>query len=167
MSALDWYARHTLKYLAFKADESGTGNIPIVSLIGISAGSIEGVEDCLVDLLERGLIKLTYRRAKDGYEYFDDQIDYSICSPKDTGPMPSLAKQLPAPAREKRPGHLANLLVPRDTPGFEAMVERSKSADAAEWCWDHPKGIRVPLMWWVGYGRSSAPAARHVASPSD
>jgi hypothetical protein len=80
--ALDWYDRHTLKYLAFKADESGAGNIRIAELIGISAGSIDSVEDCLVDLLEGGLIRITYRRAKDGFEYFDDRIDYSICDPK-------------------------------------------------------------------------------------
>jgi hypothetical protein len=65
-----------------KADESGAGNIRIAELIGISAGSIDSVEDCLVDLLEGGLIRITYRRAKDGFEYFDDRIDYSICDPK-------------------------------------------------------------------------------------
>ena len=50
-------------------------------------------------------------------------------------------------------GSLANLFVGRDKPRFEAMVERAKTADPAEWCWyeNHPKwgsGIKVPLNWY-------------------
>jgi hypothetical protein len=71
-------------------------------------------------------------------------------------PHPNLERLPPPAPREKAAGIRGNLLVRRDRPGFDAMVERSKTADAAEWRWD-PEGIRVPVTWWTG--SSFAPAA--------
>ena len=47
----------------------------------------------------------------------------------------------------KPPGHRANLIVPRDVPGYDRMVERAKTGDPAEWKW-HERGIMVALNWW-------------------
>jgi hypothetical protein len=55
-------------------------------------------------------------------------------------------RALPPPSADKPPGRLANVLVPRNAPQYEKMVERSKTADPAEWCW-HDRGIKVALTW--------------------
>lgn len=64
-------------------------------------------------------------------------------------------------------GALANLFVGHDKPGYNDMVERSKTADPAEWCWyqNHPQwgsGIKVPLNWYrpdrVPWFKSLTPA---------
>ena len=45
------------------------------------------------------------------------------------------------------PGRRANLLVPRGVPQYADMVERSKTADQADFEMVE-RGIRVPLNWW-------------------
>jgi hypothetical protein len=75
-------------------------------------------------------------------------------------PLVNFVRLPPQAPREKPPGHRANLIVPRDAAAFQAMVERSKTADPADWCWD-PKGIRVPQTWY-GSGPSMAPAIRRT-----
>lgn len=62
------------------------------------------------------------------------------------------------------PGDRANLFVGYDKPGYQAMIDRAKSADAADWCWykNHPKwgnGIKVPLTWWNAWKSAAREAA--------
>ena len=65
-----------------------------------------------------------------------------------TGDMDDERHRLRTVWREpKPPGHRANLIVPRDVPGYDRMVERAKTGDPAEWKW-HERGIMVALSWW-------------------
>jgi hypothetical protein len=59
----------------------------------------------------------------------------------------STLQRLPEPSGPKPPGSRANLLVRRGTARYEAMVERARDADPADWRTD-AEGIRVPFDWY-------------------
>jgi hypothetical protein len=79
---------------------------------------------------------------------FCDGLAARFARTREVAKMPKVnLKRLPAPALERPPGYLANLIVRRGRPRFNEMVERSKKADPAEWCMV-PDGIKVSATWW-------------------
>lgn len=68
----------------------------------------------------------------------------------------------------RAPGWMANLLVPKDVPGYDKMVKLAETGPRSEWRWDaHGRGIWVALSWYDQVKGAPASGFSRVKVPTD